>query len=294
MNASAAYAELTVTPILPAFGARLEDVPPDRLLEPVVFAEIRRAFERFAVIVLPGQPMDDARQIAFSECFGPLEVTISPNPAGGSAFARQSNIDLRSGELIAPGDRRMDYQKGNMRWHADSTFKAIPSLCSVLSAREVPPVGGATEFASTAAAYAALPPARQAALAELQVEHDLIYSRRRVGFEFEPSQAQELPPARHPLVQVNPVTGTKAVLIGAHAARIVGWPDDESRALLDELLELATHAEHRFAHHWAEGDVVVWDNRAALHRATPFDARRHRRLMQRTTVSYPEGATSAV
>jgi len=281
---------IEIVALTPAIAACVDGVDLRKSLTAQEFAPVRRALDEHLVLIFPNQTMDDAQQTRFSELFGPLEKAISANPAGGSAFARQSNLDAESGAIIALDDRRMHYQKGNMQWHADSTFKPLPSLCSLLSAREVPPTGGATEFASTRAAYESLSDARRAELDSLVVEHDLIYSRRRVGFEFTPEQVAETPPSRHALVQKNPVTGRGSVLVGAHAARIVGWSEQASRTLLDELLELATTPTHRYTHHWGSGDLVIWDNRAALHRATPFDASKYRRLMQRTTVSNPGAA----
>jgi alpha-ketoglutarate-dependent 2,4-dichlorophenoxyacetate dioxygenase len=281
-----------VSPLTPVFAARLTGIDLAGAVSDAEFAEIRAAFEAHSVLVLPDQPMSDDRQIAFSERFGPLERTIGANPAGGTPFARQSNVDIRTGAVIPPDDRRMDYQKGNMQWHADSTFKTVPSLCSILTAREVPPEGGATEFASTRAAWESLPEAMQRELDGLTVEHDLIFSRRRVGFEFTEQEAAETPPVRHPLVQVNPVTGRKSLLIGAHAARIVGWSQEKGTALLDDLLERAARPAHQYRHEWRGGDIVVWDNRSVLHRATPYDGARYRRVMQRTTISYPEAVAA--
>ena len=140
---------MDVTPLTAVFAAKITGIDLSTSVTEATFAPLRAAFEQHSVLIIPGQPMDDAAQIAFSEHFGPLERTISANPAGGTPFARQSNIDVSTGALIPPEDRRMDYQRGNMRWHADSTFKQTPSLCSVLTARKVPPSGGATEFAST-------------------------------------------------------------------------------------------------------------------------------------------------
>ena len=280
---------LTVTPLTSVFCAEVTGVDITRPIDDTVFAEIRAAFDAHSVLIFPGQPMDDDQQVAFSERFGPLERTVAVNPAAGTPFARQSNLDIRTGEKIPADDRRMFYQKANMLWHADSTFKAIPSLCSVLSAREVPPEGGATEFASTRAAYETLSEDERNALEGLIVEHDFIHSRSLIGFTFSPEEVESYPPVRHTFVRTNAGNGRKSVLIGAHAKAIVGWPEDESRALLDDLLARATRSENCYRHEWRTGDVVVWDNQAAVHRATPYDAARHRRLMQRTTIS-SEGA----
>jgi alpha-ketoglutarate-dependent 2,4-dichlorophenoxyacetate dioxygenase len=278
---------IEVEPLTDTFVACVEGVDLVNGLDDRLFSQIRQAFEDHGILVFHDQPMDDDQQIAFSERFGPLERTVSASPTAGTAFARQSNIDIKSGGIIGKSDRRMDYQRGNYLWHADSTFKETPSLCSILSAREVPPVGGATEFVSTRAAFEALPRDRQRELESLVVEHDLLHSRREIGFEFTKEEAAQTPPVRHPLVQTNPVTGRKSMMIGAHASHIVGWPVEKGRALLRELLDLATQPAAIHRHEWRTGDLIIWDNRAALHRATPYDTEKHRRLMQRTTISNP-------
>ena len=278
---------LTVTPLRADFVARVTGLGALDDLDDGTFAKLRRALDDHSVLILPGQPMDDARQIAFSRRWGPMEPTKGVNPASGTVFARQSNLDIHSGEVIPPDDRRMAYQKGNYQWHADSTFKRVPSLCSILTAREVPPEGGNTEFVSTRAAWDALPEDLKALVEDLVVEHDFSVSRARVGFTFTPEEAAHYPPVWHPLVQTNPVTGRHSLLIGAHASRIVGWPLDEGRDLLDDLLSRATRAEAIHSHAWQHGDVVIWDNRATLHRATAYDSVRYRRLMQRTTIGNP-------
>jgi alpha-ketoglutarate-dependent 2,4-dichlorophenoxyacetate dioxygenase len=238
--------------------------------------------------------MDDTSQIAFSEGFGPLERTISANPAGGTAFARQSNIDINDGTVIPPDDRRMIYQKANMLWHSDSSFKPVPSLCSVLSAREVPAAGGNTEFVSCRAAWERLPPEEQARLEGLICVHSLVHSRSLVDPTIlTDAQKAEVPEVRQALVRANPANGRKALFIGAHASHIEGMPVEQGRALLADLLAGATRPEDIFSHEWREGDVIVWDNRSILHRATPYDSVKFRRLMQRTTIA-GEGPTIAV
>lgn len=280
------FVPINVSPLTPVFGAEIEGVDLTRAVDRATFAEIRAAFEEYSVLIFRGQPLDDAQQIAFSECFGPLEVTVKANPAGGTTFARQSNLDIRTGEIIPPNDRRMIYQRANMLWHSDSSFKPVPSLCSLLSAREVPPEGGDTEFASMRAAYDALPVETKRRIEGLAAEHSLAYSRSQVDpTVMTEEQKAEVPPVRQPLVRVNPVNGRKALFIGAHASHIVGWPLDEGRTLLQDLLAHATQPPFCYGHRWREGDLVVWDNRAVLHRATPYDTVKYRRLMQRTTVA---------
>ena len=278
---------LRFDPIRPEFGARVSGVALNRDMRERVFAELRRALDEYSVLVLSDQPMDDEQQITFSGWWGPLEATKGVNPASGTFFARQSNLDIATSTIIPPSDRRMDYQRGNYQWHADSTFKPVPSLCSILTAREVPPEGGNTEFVSTRAAYEALTTDEQRELDPLTVEHDFSVSRGRVGFKFTPEEAALYPSVWHPLVQTNPVTGRRSLLIGAHAAVIVDWPAEKGAGLLADLLERATRPALIYSHHWRVGDVVIWDNRSVLHRATTYDTDHHRRLMQRTTISNP-------
>jgi alpha-ketoglutarate-dependent 2,4-dichlorophenoxyacetate dioxygenase len=140
---------IKVTRLTPAFTARIDGADVTRPVDDSTWADIRAAFDEHSVLLFRGQALDDETQIAFSRRFGPLEVTRSMNPAAGTPFARQSNLDIKTGDVFPPDDRRMVYQLANRLWHSDSSFKPVPSLCSLLSARIVPPEGGATEFAST-------------------------------------------------------------------------------------------------------------------------------------------------
>jgi alpha-ketoglutarate-dependent 2,4-dichlorophenoxyacetate dioxygenase len=194
-------------------------------------------------------------------------------------------LDIATGAVIPPDDRRMIYQKGNYLWHSDSSFRAVPSLCSLLSARIVPPEGGNTEFASMRAAYDALPDDVKQKLEGLVAEHSLVYSRSTVSSgALTPDMAAELPGAWQVMVRVNPGNMRKAVYAGAHASHVIGWPREEGRALIQWLNVFATQPRFCFSHAWRQGDLVIWDNRATLHRATAYDTVRHKRLMQRTTV----------
>ncbi|MCH9671982.1 MAG: TauD/TfdA family dioxygenase [Gammaproteobacteria bacterium] len=277
-----------IEPVRPDFVARVSDVDLVNGMDDSTFALLRRALDDYSILVFADQPMDDRCQIEFSSWWGQAEPTKGVNPASGTVFARQSNLDINTGAIIPPDDRRMAYQTGNYQWHADSTFKPLPSLCSILTAREVPREGGNTEFVSTRTAYDTLSDELRNTVEDLIVEHDLSFSRGRVGFTFTPEEAALHPPVRHPLLQVNPVTGRRSLLVGAHAARIVGWPLEKGRALLDELLAHATTPQAIYSHRWRHGDVVIWDNRSTLHRATAYDAARFRRLMQRTTIGNPD------
>ena len=276
---------ITIRQLHPLFGAEIGGVDTGRPMDDATFAAIRAALDAYSVLVLHGQSLDDERQIAFSERFGPLEMAGKANPAVGTYFARQSNLDMQTGAVIPAEDRRMIYQKGNYLWHSDSSFKPVPSLCSLLSARSVPPEGGNTEFATMRAAYDALPDELKHKLEGLVAEHSLVFSRGTVSTgALTPEMKAELPGAWQTMVRVNPVNGRKAIYAGAHASHVIGWPREEGRAFIQWLNEFATQPRFCFSHAWRQGDLVIWDNRAVLHRATAYDTVRHKRLMQRTTV----------
>jgi alpha-ketoglutarate-dependent 2,4-dichlorophenoxyacetate dioxygenase len=162
----------------------------------------------------------------------------------------------------------------------------VPANCSPLSAREIPPDGGDTEFADLRAATDALPAATRRRLDGLVAEHSIFHSRRRLGFaEFNPEIAAALPPVRQVLVRRHPGSGRLGLYLASHAAFVIGWPEEEGRRLIDELIEFATQPQFVFQHRWRVGDLVVWDDRCTMHRGRPYDETKYRRDMHRTTVS---------
>jgi len=276
---------ITIAKLHPLFCAEIGGVDTARPVDDATFAEIRAALDEYGVLVFHDQSHDDATQVVFSRRFGPLETSGRANPAVGTHFARQSNLDIATGAVISPEDRRMIYQKGNYLWHTDSSFKAVPSLCSLLSGRIVPPEGGNTEFATMRAAYDALPDAMKQKLDGLVAEHSLVYSRSTVSTgALTPEMQAELPGAWQVMVRQNPVNRRKAIYAGAHASHVIGWPREAGRALIAWLNDFATQPQFCYSHRWRAGDLVIWDNRAILHRATAYDTLRQQRLMQRTTV----------
>ena len=278
---------IAIKKLHPLFVAEIGAVDTGAPMDEATFAEIRAALDEYSVLVFHDQSLDDERQTAFSRRFGPLEMTGKANPATGTPFARQSNLDIETGAVIPAEDRRMIYQKGNYLWHSDSSFKPVPSLCSLLSARVVPPVGGNTEFATMTGAYNALPDDTKHKLEGLVAEHSLVYSRGTVTpiGALTAEMKAELSGAWQSMVRENPVNHRKAIYAGAHASHVIGWPREEGRTFIQWLTEFATQPQFCYSHPWREGDLVIWDNRAVLHRATAYETTAHKRLMQRTTVN---------
>jgi alpha-ketoglutarate-dependent 2,4-dichlorophenoxyacetate dioxygenase len=272
----------------PCFGAEVSGVDLTRPLDAAAFGAVWDAFNEHAVLVFPGQALDDEQQVAFSQRFGPLEISIRkdrPRHVSRPDVSDISNID-EAGDLLEPGDERAFYNAANRLWHSDSSFKRVPAMASLLHAREVPPRGGETEFADMRAAWEALPAADRRGLEGLVVEHSLFYSRSLIGYDqFTESERAAVPPVPQALVRAHPVTGRKSLYLGSHASHILGRPVEEGRAVLRALLEFATAPRFVLRHSWRVGDLVVWDNRRVLHRGRPWDEERHRRVMHRTTVA---------
>lgn len=276
---------VTVTRLTQHFAAEIDGVDLSVPVSDEDFQDIRDAFDQHSILVFRDQDITDDEQVAFSERFGPLEVTVSSNPGGaGTVVTILSNVD-ESGAVIPPEDRRMVFNTGNQMWHTDSSFKEVPATGSLLSGREVPPEGGETEFASMRAAYDSLPDERKARLEGLVCVHDFAYSRGLIDPNLLREQdKRELPPVKQALVRSNPATGAKNLFVGAHASYVVGMELEDGRALIRDLNAHVTKDEFVYRHRWRKHDLVMWDNRCALHRGRPWNPR-YPRVMHRTTVA---------
>ena len=275
---------LNITPLHPLFAARIEGVDAARTIAAPVMAALRDALDRYAVLVLPGQHLDDAAQIAFSEGFGALEMTRPGALGAGSAVIVLTNMGA-AGEIVAPSDKQLLNNKANRHWHHDSSFKPVPARASLLSAREIPSAGGNTEFAFMRGAFAALEAAEQERLRGMVALHDFGWSRGRV----DPALVTEAEKTQHPAVRQAVVLEENpygpALYLGAHARSIEGMDEAASRTLIERLMAHATEDRFIYSHRWSPHDLLIWDNRAVLHRATPFASTTERRHMVRTTVA---------
>ena len=284
---------ITIRKLTPVFGAEITGVDLTRL-DDATFEHIEDAFETYSVLVFPNQNLDDDAQIAFSRRFGELEKTQGhiANNFQVKHVSEITNLDP-DGKLMGPDDPRVLYRLGQRNWHSDSSFKRVPAKASLLHARKLPPDGGDTQFASLRAAYDALPDARKRDLEDKVAIHHYAYSRRNGGYALtNEAEDKRFPPVPQAMIRANPVNGRKALYVGSHASHIRGMPEDEGRALLKELLDFATQDRFTYLHHWKVGDLVMYDNRAALHRARPYKITEHPRILHRTTVM-GEGPTVA-
>ena len=282
---------LTVNPLHPIFGAEIVgadlSVPPSRELVETV----EQTMATYAVSVVRDVKASDADHIRFARAFGPLEL-----PPGITRFAgrkdRQiapelfdiSNLD-ENGEIIPLKSKRRSLGRATERFHTDSSFHTLPTKWSLLLAHAIPPIGGDTLFIDTRAVYDALPEAMKAKVASLTAVHDFWRGRELTGVTgITDEMRATLPPVTHPLVRTTSY-GRKSLYIGGHLSGIVGWPEDEALALINELYDFATQDTFIYRHKWREGDLLIWDNRCTLHAATEPMTDKHKRDLRRATVN---------
>jgi alpha-ketoglutarate-dependent 2,4-dichlorophenoxyacetate dioxygenase len=291
---------LTFRKLHPCFAAEVSPVGLKTVRDETTLARIRSGMDEFAVLVFRDQIWSDVEHLDFAQRLdGRLHTklgisALQKNRLGNEALGDISNLD-ESGEIMKSDNRRRMYGLGNRLWHTDASFQDPPGRYSMLSAKVVPPVAADTEFADMRAAHDALPEDEKARLEGLRVHHSIAYSRQTLGFEFSENEQEALQGAIHPLVRTIPRSTRRSLYLASHASRIIDWPVPEGRLLLRELIEHATQPRFVYRHQWRVGDLVIWDNRATMHRARPFDDARYRREMRRVTtldVEQPAAVTT--
>ncbi|MEQ1888861.1 MAG: TauD/TfdA family dioxygenase [Alphaproteobacteria bacterium] len=264
---------LDIEPLDATFGAVVKGVKLTGL-DDATWRNLHAAWLEYALLIFPGQFLGRDDQIAFAKRFGTMEFDI----------VELSNVK-RDGTLRLENDNDevLKVLKGNLGWHADSTYMPLQAKGAVFSAEVVPSAGGQTGWADMRAAYDALDDGLRARVETLTAYHSLHYSQAKLGL----TPAQDRAPAKdrayngygfhdgpvplRPLVKTHPETGRKSLLIGRHAHNIPGMEVAESEQLLQELADFACQAPRTYHHEWAPGDVVVWDNRCLMHRGMPWD-----------------------
>jgi len=276
---------MDIAPLGPGFAAELRGVTlADVAADDAAYAATRALLDEHSVLVFRGQEVTDEVQLAFSRRFGPLEVTKVGSQGTGTNLVILSTIG-EDGKVVAPDSRKAMRNKANQLWHTDSTFKRVPALASVLSARIIPAQGGETEYVSTRLAFERLDPALCKRLENSFAWHDYAHSRGQVAPDLaSPEERAALPPQCWRMVWKNPVNGRSALYLASHAYAIEGMEKEEGLKLLAELMAAATAPGSSYVHQWRAGDVVMWDNRATMHRGRPWPAQQAR-LMVRTTIS---------
>jgi alpha-ketoglutarate-dependent 2,4-dichlorophenoxyacetate dioxygenase len=279
---------MEVIPLGPGFAAELRGITLAEVAsDNAAYAAARSAFEAHSVLVLRNQDVTDETQLAFSRRFGPPEVTKVGSEGTGSHFVILSTIGP-DGKVV-PTDHRMQMRaKANQLWHTDSSFKRVPALTSILSARLIPEHGGETEYVSTRLAFERLDPDLRERLENSYAWHDYAHSRGQIAAGLASAEERAaLPPQCWRLVWRNPVNGRGALYLASHAYAVEGMEPAAGKKLIDDLTAAATAPGASYLHEWRKGDVVMWDNRATMHRGRPWPSH-EARLMIRTTISATE------
>src|ERR1700731_569428 len=258
---------------------------------------VEAGMNEYAVLVFRDQNLTDEQQIAFTRHFGELESYASPGHIRkreeqrlGPGIADFSNLD-RDGGIMSAEDRVWFFKLGDRLWHSDSSFRPIPAKYSILSGRVIPSWGANTEFADMRAAYDALDERTKDEIEDLVCEHSLKYSREAIGFtDLTEEEIAAFRPVRQRLVRTHPSSGRKSLFLASHAGAILGWTIPEARMFLRDLTEHATQCQFVYSHTWRPYDLVMWDNRATMHRVRRYNAAKVRD-MRRTTVA---GSTPTV
>ena len=279
---------MEIVPVGPGFGAELRGVTlSDVANDDAAYAAVRAAFEEHSVLVFRGQQVTDDIQLAFSRRFGPPEVTKVGSMGTGSHFVILSTIGP-DGKVVPADHRQAMRAKANQLWHTNSSFKRVPALTSILSARTIPAHGGETEFVSMRLAFERLDAGMQKKLENSFAWHSYAHSRGQIAPGLATSEEQAaLPPVCWRMAWKNPVNGRSAIYLASHAYAVEGMDAADGKKLIDELTEAATGPGTSYLHQWQQGDVVMWDNRATMHRGRPWPAH-EARLMIRTTISATE------
>ena len=276
---------MELVPMGPGFGVEVRGVSIlDVAIDADAYKAVREAFEQHSLLLFRDQPIADDIQVAFSRAFGPLELTKAASLGENSFYSRLTNVGSK-GEIVPVTDRQVLVAQANALWHTDSSFKKIPALASVLSARVLPGADGDTEFTSTRLAWERLPADLQERLKNAVATHSYANSRDQIHPDLANAEERKaLPPVRWRLNWRNPSNDRRALYVASHAYAIDGMDDRDARQLLAQLLDEATRREFVYTHKWRTGDAVMWDNRAMLHRGRPWDYTKERSMV-RTTIS---------
>jgi len=272
----------SVRRLTPRLGAELIGVDLARGVDATLFRAIYEAFLEHQVLLFGTQDLPPGRQVEFARHFGEVQIHVMNqyHVEGYPELYFLSNLD----ETGNPTGRHPD--KGTLAWHTDGSWRRVTGQATIIYSEIVPEKGGETHFCDMYAAYDRLSPEWKRRIARLRVVHNLDFSRTRRHGEDPMTEAQrrEVPPVDHPIVRTHPETGRKCIFLGDHAEYIVGMGYEEGRALIEELNAMAVHRDLTYEHHWNPGQLIVWDNRCLMHRATDYDPAVQRRVVRRCTV----------
>jgi len=272
-----------IRPLSPALGAEILGISLDEAARETIFPAIYQAFLEYQLILFRDIDLPPALQVKFARNFGEVQIHVMNQYHGYKDYPEiyfLSNLD----EHGHPNGLHPD--KGTLYWHTDGSWRRRTGHATLMYAEIVPSEGGETHFCDMYGAYEGLSAEMKSRLSGLRAVHNLDFSRTRRHGEDPMTEEQkaQVPPVDHPIVRTHPETKRKCLFLGDHAEWIQGMDYAEGRALIEEVNRLATPDHLVYRHKWEPRQVLVWDNRCLLHRATAYDTAKERRVMRRCTV----------
>ncbi|MCY4181254.1 MAG: TauD/TfdA family dioxygenase [Litoreibacter sp.] len=285
---------LATEPLCDAFGEVVTGIDINDVTAENLYPEIRALFEARSALLFPAQEMTDETHWRLANLFGPVEDRKADERKAGEPMEIPEVSNVREdGSTTEKMDLHTLNLKANFLWHSDSTFLPVPALVNVLTAKIVTTDGGATELASTRAAWAAMPDALRAKIEGRGIWHRYSHSRRKISEELAAlPMFNKWPDQCWKSVWTNPMNGQEALYLASHAFKVEGYTEAESATLLDELIAFCTQPQFVYAHRWSVGDVLLWDQRAVMHRGTPWPFKQPRKLASICASVRPEDGLS--
>ena len=264
---------MRIEELVPGFAARLDGIDLGGHRSDALRGPVLDAFRTYAVLVVRGQDVSADDAARFAGLLGP-------------SFRSKDMTNLGdTGQIVDLDDFDLRLAKANELWHVDMPVSVTPGQAALLFAKEVPSAGGDTEFLDLRDAWDGLAPRDRTALVGILAVHDSARIRRRLGFQEEREVYQNRRVAQHPIACFDPVSGRNHLYFGAHLSYFGDLNEEASDRIYESLLKKTVATAKRYRHAWAVGDVVVWNVRTVLHRATPYDQRAERRRLWRYLVA---------
>ena len=271
---------LNTRPLNPNFGAEVLDMDLCSVTASDGYPDLRAAFEQHSALLFRNQKLTPKAHLALAELFGPIEDRMADEKQAGAAFEISVlTNETGDGGVADEMDLRTLSLKSNQLWHTDSTFLPVPALVNILVARIVTETGGETELATTRAAWRDMPEALKSRIRGRGIHHRFSHSRKKIDAELARQHAITKWPETHwNALWRNPVTGDEALYFASHAFKIDGMSEPAGEDLLAEITAFCTRPEYCYCHKWQVGDVLIWDERATIHRGRPWDYTKPRAL----------------
>lgn len=262
---------IETSPLTKAFGVKVHNLHLRDVTTETSYPALRALFEQHSALLFEDQNLTPEEHLRFSGLWGPIEDRKKDERKPGEAM----EIPLVSNETKGGVAAEMDLQtlnlKANQQWHIDSTFLPVPALCNILTAKVVTSQGGQTELASSRSAWAAMPESLKARVRGKVLRHNYRRSRERLSHTLaDLPMFNKWPAQRWPAVWTNPVNGSESLYIASHVFEVEGLPKREGETLIEELMAFCTQPQFVYSHNWRVGDVLMWDQRAVLHRGRPW------------------------